>query len=117
MKISEVAAKFNVTPVALRYYEKMGLIPPVKRTGGKRDYQQVDLNWIEFITCMRKVKLPVKDLVEYTKLFPQGIKSKQQRRQILVNELTKLQNQDKEIQNTIKRLEHKIKLYDENKIN
>lgn len=36
MKISEVTKKVNLSPVTLRYYEKMGLIPPVQRQQGVR---------------------------------------------------------------------------------
>ncbi|MEB3363427.1 MerR family DNA-binding transcriptional regulator [Lactobacillus sp. R2/2] len=35
MKISEVAERVELTPVTLRYYEKMGLIPEVKE-GARR---------------------------------------------------------------------------------
>ena len=72
MKISEVAEKVDLTPVTLRYYEKMGLIPEVKKEHGVRNYSENDLNWISFIKCMRNVGIPVKDLLEYTELLQQG---------------------------------------------
>ena len=63
MKISEVAKKFDLTPATLRYYETMTLIPPVERdSGGIRDYSEEDLNWIEFIKCMRDAGIPVESL-------------------------------------------------------
>lgn len=38
MTISEVSKKFGLTPDTLRYYERIGLIPPVPRTkSGLRD--------------------------------------------------------------------------------
>ena len=47
MTINEVSKTYNVTPDTLRYYEKVGMIPPVTRTaGGIRDYQEVDLGWV-----------------------------------------------------------------------
>ncbi|MGL5885266.1 MerR family transcriptional regulator [Lactobacillus mellis] len=62
MKISEVAKKVNLSPVTLRYYEKIGLIPPVQRQQGVREYRIEDLNWINFIKCLRQVQIPIKDL-------------------------------------------------------
>lgn len=45
MTINEVSKIYNVTPDTLRYYEKVGMIPPVTRTaGGIRDYQEVVLD-------------------------------------------------------------------------
>lgn len=62
MKISEVAKKVNLSPVTLRYYEKTDLIPPVQRQQGVREYRIEDLNWINFIKCLRQVQIPIKDL-------------------------------------------------------
>jgi len=37
----------------LRYYERVGLIPPVNRNeSGIRDYNELDLRRVEFIKCM-----------------------------------------------------------------
>ena len=116
MKISEVAEKVELTPVTLRYYEKMGLIPEVKKEHGVRNYEEKDLTWISFIKCMRQVKIPVKDLFEYTELLQQGSDTKKSRRQILVKELHRLEKQDQNIQATIARLKTKINLYDQGKI-
>lgn len=62
MKISEVAKKVNLSPITLRYYEKIGLIPPVQRQQGVREYRIEDLNWINFIKCLRQVQIPIKHL-------------------------------------------------------
>mgnify|MGYP001625672658 FL=1 len=48
MTIAEVSQKFGLSPDTLRYYERIGLIPPVPRTkGGIRDYDEVSCAWIE----------------------------------------------------------------------
>ena len=54
MTIAEVSKTFGLTADTLRYYERIGLIPPVKRSSsGIRDYDEKDCNWVEFIKCMR----------------------------------------------------------------
>lgn len=48
MTIAEVARKYGVTTDALRYYERIGLLPNVARTpGGIRDYSESDCRWVE----------------------------------------------------------------------
>ena len=43
MTIKEVSEKFDITADTLRYYERVGLIPPVARNAnGNRDYQEKD---------------------------------------------------------------------------
>lgn len=47
MNIAEVAKKFDLTAATLRYYERIGLIPPVNRSeSGIRDYDEDDIKWI-----------------------------------------------------------------------
>ena len=54
MTISEVSKKYDITADTLRYYERIGLIPPVPRTkSGVRDYDESSCNWVNFIKCMR----------------------------------------------------------------
>ena len=44
MTIKEVSQKYNISSDTLRYYERVGMIPPVTRTaGGIRDYSESDL--------------------------------------------------------------------------
>ncbi len=73
MTIKEVSEKFVITQDTLRYYERIGMIPPVTRTsGGIRDYQNEDLNWVELAICMRSAGLPVEVMIEYVKLSQAG---------------------------------------------
>ncbi len=46
MTIKEVSEQLEITQDILRYYKKIGMIPPVTRTeGGIRDYQEDDITW------------------------------------------------------------------------
>ena len=44
MKIGELAKRANLNPSAIRYYEKLGLLPAPARTGGQRRYSSESLN-------------------------------------------------------------------------
>ena len=59
MTIKEVSEKYDTPADTLRYYERVGAIPPVTRTaGGIRDYQEKDIGWVELAKCMRSAGLP-----------------------------------------------------------
>ena len=69
MTISEVSEKYEISQDTLRYYERIGAIPPVHRTkGGVRDYTEEDTGWIELVKCMRSAGLSVEAPVQYVKL-------------------------------------------------
>ena len=113
MKISEVSKKFDISTDTLRYYEKMGLLPNVKKnSSGIRDYSEADLGWVEFIKCMRGAGLSIEVLARYIKLFYLGDSTREERKNILIEERKKLIEKRDAIQTTIDRLEYKISSYD-----
>ena len=64
MTIKEVSEKYEISQDTLRYYERVGMIPPVTRTAsGIRDYQESDLGWVELAKCMRSAGLPVEAMI------------------------------------------------------
>ena len=84
MLISEASEKYDISPDTLRYYERIGLLPPVRRSpSGLRDYDENDLMWIDFIKCMRGAGLPIEQLARYVQLFPQGDATVEARKKIL----------------------------------
>lgn len=114
MNIKEVAEKFNVTSDTLRYYERIGLIPPVSRNdSGYRDYTEVDLNWVYFIKCMRDAGVSVEALIEYVALFQQGAKTILSRKEILIEQRNELANKIVVMQETLAKLDDKINGYED----
>ena len=84
MTIKEVSAKYQITQDTLRYYERVGMIPPVGRTaGGIRDYKEKDCGWIELALCMRNAGLPVEAMIEYVRLTQEGNGTIQARLELL----------------------------------
>lgn len=114
MKISEVSEKYSLTQDALRYYERIGLIPPVKRNpNGIREYDDYSCGWIEFIHCMRKAGIQVEVLVEYVQLYQQGSQTKEARKELLREEYRRLDARITEFQALKERLSWKIENYDQ----
>ncbi|WP_207940352.1 hypothetical protein DOK78_002165 [Enterococcus sp. DIV2402] len=109
MGISEVAKIIGVTPVTLRYYERMGLIPPVKRkNGGVRSYSYEDIKKLKMITCLRSAGLSIEALLRYTEIDNLSQNNQESKKKLLVNERSKLIEQYYELGQTIERLNHKI---------
>ena len=114
MIISEVSEKYGLTHDTLRYYERIGLIPPVKRRpNGIREYDGYSCGWIEFIHCMRKAGLPIETLVEYVQLYQQGAATKEARKGLLLGEYRRLNERTLELQTVKERLLYKINNYDQ----
>ncbi|MCX7720859.1 MAG: MerR family transcriptional regulator [Dictyoglomus thermophilum] len=113
MRIKEVCEKYSLTPDTLRFYEKIGLLPRVRRDkNGIRDYSEEDCRWIEFIKCMRSAGIEIEALVRYVKLFQEGDATLEERKQILIEQRDKLQAKIEEMQKALERLNYKIQVYE-----
>ena len=114
MTIKEVCEKYGITADTLRYYERVGVIPTVGRTkGGKRDYSEQDIAWVENAICMRNAGLPVEMLIEYVRLFQEGDGTFQARRDLLAEAREEILGHLSKYQATLDKLNYKISRYDE----
>ena len=113
MTIKEVSEKYDISQDTLRYYERVGMIPPVTRTpGGIRNYQDSDTQWVELVKCMRSAGLTVESLLEYVRLYQEGDKTFSARLQLLREQRIQLQEQMEQIQSALNRLDYKISKYE-----
>jgi len=114
MTITEVAEKYSITADTLRYYERIGLIPPVPRSSsGIRDYDEESCRWVELMRCMRKSGVQIEALIEYVALFRQGDCTVDARKQILKEQRNQLVEKMEDIRKSIERLNIKIERYDQ----
>ena len=114
MTIAEVSKKVELSADTLRYYERIGLIPPVPRTkSGIRDYDEESCRWIEMMKCMRKSGVQIEALIEYVALFYRGESTAAARKAILVEQRNQLIDRIADMQASLDRLNNKIKNYDE----
>lgn len=114
MTIAEVSKKYDISADTLRYYERIGLIPPVNRNAsGIRDYTEEDCEWVNFIKCMRAAGLSIETLVEYVTMFQQGNSTIKARKELLIEQRSQLAEKVKEMQLTLERLNKKIDGYEE----
>ncbi len=114
MNITEVSKKYDITPDTLRYYERVGLIPPVTRNkSGYRDYTEYDCKWVYFAKVMRNAGVSIEAMIEYVSLFMRGGDTKEVRKQILIDQYDQLEKKVEEMQESLRYLRHKIDKYEE----
>ena len=114
MTIAEVSKKFDISADTLRYYERIGLIPPVPRTkGGLRDYDEESCGWIELMKCMRAAGVQIEALIEYVDLFQQGDDTLDARKALLIEQREQLLVRMADMQRSLDRLNMKIERYEQ----
>lgn len=116
MNIKKAAEMFDLSVDTLRYYERVGVIPPIHRnSSGYRDYTTNDLNWIYLAKSLRNAGLSVESLIEFVKLAQlRGIQDVEEvQKQILFDQLEELDEKIGEMQKVRDLLVYKIETYDD----
>jgi DNA-binding transcriptional MerR regulator len=113
LSIAEAARRTGVSAHTLRYYERAGLvITPVDRTnGGRRRYQQEDLDWIKMCTKLRATGMPIKTIRRYAQLVRAGHGNEQERLALMEAHRADVAARLAEIQENLKLIDHKIDVY------
>jgi MerR family redox-sensitive transcriptional activator SoxR len=70
MKIGQLAARAGVNPSAIRYYEKLGLLPQPQRSGGQRRYSGDALDRVLLIRFAGEMAFSLGEI----KLFLHGLR-------------------------------------------
>ena len=114
MTIKEVCRKFDVSADTLRYYERVGVIPEVRRTaGGIRDYSEEDIKWVETAICFRSARMPIDLLIEYVRLYRKGDDTLRDRLELLIEAKKRILDERKKYDDALAKLDYKISKYDE----
>ena len=116
MNIKSASDLLGISADTIRYYERVGLVPPITRTAtGIRDFQDQDIEAREFIKCFRSAGVSVDSLVAYMSLYQKGDETREERLGILEDEKKKLEERLSQLQTALNRLNLKTKLYKEGK--
>lgn len=110
--VGEAAKMLNITPSALRYYDKEGLLPFVERSsGGIRVFRDEDFNWLFIIDCLKKSGLSIKEIKRYMDMTRLGDETIDQRLEMFQLQREKVSRRMQELQNTLDTIEYKCWFY------
>lgn len=70
--IGEVAEYFDLPISTLRYYDKEGLFPNMKRTSGIRVFTDIEIGTLHMIECMKRSGMEIKDIKDYMQMCQEG---------------------------------------------
>ncbi|GGG61063.1 MerR family transcriptional regulator [Paenibacillus radicis (ex Gao et al. 2016)] len=112
--IKEASERLGCPAHTIRYYEKEGLLPFIKRDEhGNRLFEQQDLHWIKLMTCFRATGMPVAALKKIVDLAIAGPQTIPERRLLLENHKQELKRRQQELDDAFEAVDYKLSVYNE----
>lgn len=110
--IKQVSQMLNLPASTIRYYDKQGMLPFVKRKeSGYRDFDDNDIAMLRIIECLKMTGMPIKDIKQFTKWVQMGDSSLQQRRDMFAERKQAVLEQMQTLQQTLEVIEYKYWYY------
>ena len=78
--IGQVAEMFGLPTSTLRYYDKQGLFPELKRASGIRQFGDTELEALRVIECLKKAGMEIKDIRQFMDWCAEGPSTYPQRK-------------------------------------
>jgi DNA-binding transcriptional MerR regulator len=112
LTIAEMARRSGLSAHTLRYYERIGLIPPLARNrSGHRLYGPADLTWIDFLDRLRRTGMAIRDMKRYATLRARGNSTLAARRELLEAHRRTVAAEIAALTANLKTIEDKIRTY------
>lgn len=111
MLIGEFSKITGISADTLRYYEKEGIIKPMRNESDRRNYSESDVKWAEFIIRLKDTGMPIREIRRYAKLRVKGNETLYERLEMLLAHQKKLDTQIAKLLENRSRLDDKIEYY------
>ncbi|WP_455654572.1 MerR family transcriptional regulator [Phascolarctobacterium sp.] len=114
MTIREVAAKTGMSADTLRYYERIGLLPPVPRNAaGIRTYDEYFVNLINFIKKLKASGMSLEHIIDYIRLAKMGEATLQARKNLLAEARETLVQKINSLQLVVELADYQLNNYEQ----
>lgn len=110
--IGQVSEQFGLPISTLRYYDKEGLFPQMKRENGIRRFSDRELESLRLIECLKKSGLEIRDIKQFMQWCAQGSATYAQRHELFVRQREQVLAEIEKLEKTLDMLNYKCWYYE-----
>lgn len=110
--IGQISQMFNIPISTLRYYDKEGFFPNLKRTSGIRQFSDNDIETLKVVECLKESGLELKDVKQFIKWATKGNSTYKNRKELFEKRKKAVELEIKKLQKTLDILNYKCWYYD-----
>ena len=113
MKIGEFSKKIGLSIHAIRYYEKIGILKKnLKDNSGHRIYSDFDIEWMNFISCLKATGMALDQIQHFILLREKGKSTIPERVSIMKQQREKLEQKISLFNEYLSHIDYKIENFD-----
>ena len=110
--IGQISEMFNIPVSTLRYYDKEGLFPNIKRDSNIRKFDDAEIETLRIIECLKKSGMEIKDIRRYMELCSRGSSTYPERKAMFEKQRESVENEIKRLEKTLDMLKFKCWYYE-----
>ena len=110
--IGQVSEMFRIPISTLRYYDKEGLFPNLKRQSGRRLFSEDEIEALRVIECLKKSGLEIKDIKQFMEWCTEGPSTYTKRKALFETRKAAVEEEMAELQKTLDLLKYKCWYYE-----
>lgn len=111
--IGQVSEMFGLPISTLRYYDKEGLFPEMKRESGIRRFSEKELEALRVIECLKKSGLEIKDIKQFMQWCAEGSETYPLRKELFIKQKAAVEAELEHMNQVLDMLKFKCWYYDE----
>lgn len=111
--IGQVAEMFHLPVSTLRYYDKEGLFPELKRVSGIRKFGENELEKLRLIECLKKSGLEIKEIKQFMEWCSQGSSTYRLRYEFFLHQEKLMESRMEQMQKTLDMIRYKCWYYEQ----
>lgn len=111
--IGEVADMFDLPISTLRYYDKQGLFPSIKRVSGIRKFDAKELEALRVIECLKRAGMEIKDIKRFMDWCTEGASTYPQRKAMFEAQRAHMEDELERMNRTLDMLKFKCWYYEQ----
>ena len=104
---------FELPVSTLRYYDKEGLFPDIKRISGIRKFDEKEIEAIRVIECLKRSGMEIKDIKKFMEWCTEGKKTYSKRRDLFIKQKKDVEEQIKRMNRVLDMIKFKCWYYDQ----
>ena len=111
--IGQVSTMFQLPVSTLRYYDKEGLFPDIKRSSGIRKFSEKELEALQVIECLKKSGMEIKDIKKFMEWCSEGSRTYPQRLELFLNQKEVVEAEIRRLEKVLDMLRFKCWYYEQ----